>query len=95
MENTIEELKEFVEKHKYSADRYKLVFENQNCKMTYFIAEVIVETIQDMSSRNEYQEKRLEETTDYNRLLREENERIKERCAELEDKAWRYDELNN
>ena len=79
MNNLIEELKQFVKEHKNQEDRYTYWFNNlgNEMKIPYKQAEFIVEVIEQLEQSCNEANKCYEMIMDYNRLLKNENENLR------------------
>jgi len=79
MNNLIEELKQFVKQNKNEKDRDTYYFNNlgNERKIPYKDAELIVETIEALENSCNEANKYYEMIMDYNRLLKNENENLR------------------
>ena len=79
MNNLIEELKQFVKQNKNEKDRYTYYFNNldNEIKIPYKQAEFIVEVIENLENSCNEANKSYEMIMDYNRLLKNENENLR------------------
>lgn len=79
MNNLIEELKQFVKQNKNEKDRYTYYFNNldNETKIPYNQAEFIVEVIENLENSCNEANKYYEMIMDYNRLLKNENENLR------------------
>ncbi len=78
MYNLIEELKKFVNEYTNNKDKYSMVYEDEEIRIKYKQAEFIVEQVEELETTCDSIMKSISLYEDYNRLLRKENEELKQ-----------------
>lgn len=78
MYNLIEELKKFVNEYMNNKDKYSMVYEDEEIRIKYKQAEFIVEQVEQLEVTCDSIMKSISLYEDYNRLLRKENEELKQ-----------------
>lgn len=81
MNNLIERLKQFVEEYKDKENKFNQKYMEDDLIIPYKQAEFIIETIELLQTSCSESDKWYQMILDYNRLLKKENDELKERLG--------------